>query len=476
MITRRTLRRIVWLRVAPVVGVSALVVALYFYWHAPHERNYQLRITAGDSFGTRNEIAQILRRRAEAQNITLDIQGMAGSEAALDAVNAGTLDAALVQGGLHIENRPNVRQVATLQIEPLHLLVKQELAEAAANHLRELEGKTINLSEIGSGTHSIAEDVLQFAGLRKQAPGWPQGYVPTTMSHSELVAERDRAQLPDAVFIVSPLPSETVKILVNRHDYRLVPIAFGEAFALDALTATDLPDGKSRHGHVAKSRVVATTIPAFTYQVEPPVPAAPVPALGTRLLLVAHRDVNPHAVRRLVEVVYLSEFANVMRPPLDTKLLDLPPEFEWHAGTRDYLHRNTPIVSGTVMDAAHKGFAIFAAAASGLFVLWQWRQMRVQFLGGLNGYIGDIARIEEQVRQIERDHMGGHQQLLELRDELSRLKTEALDRLTRGELSDRELLPAFLVQCNDVRDHVNRLIERCNGVPQTTEAGVPLPR
>src|SRR5262245_31662277 len=213
---------------------------------------------------------------------------------------------------------------------------------------------------------------------------------------------------------------------------------------------------------IEKRRIAATVIPAFTYQVEPPVPPTVLPALGTRLLLVAHKDVDAQAIRRLVDAVYATEFAGASRPPLDPKLLDLPPEFPWHEGTRTYLERNTPIVSGVLMDSAHKALAIFAAAASGLFVLWQWLKQRGKFLRdrGFNKYISEVMRIEEEASGLERDPTGAQERLRYLREELGRLKAEALHRFTEGELAGHELMQGFLVQVNDVRDYIQSLIRR----------------
>jgi hypothetical protein len=130
------------------------------------------------------------------------------------------------------------------------------------------------------------------------------------------------------------------------------------------------------------------------------------------------------------------------------------------------------------MDAAHKGFAIFAAAASGLFVLWQWVKLRGQSLRdwGFGSYLSAVTRLEEQVRQIERDELDGLQRLVQLRDELGQLKTEALDRFTEGELAGHELLQGFLLQVNDVRDHLARLIDRCSATPQGQASGAELPQ
>lgn len=465
MSARPSLSRILWVWVAPVAALAARALAVYAYYHTPHTRAARLRMTAGETQGTRHQLAQVLRTNVAPLGFQLDVQETAGSEEALDRVNARTLDLALVQGGLRIDDRPNVRQVATLHVEPLHLLVKSELADAATAHLSALDGKTVNLGAVGSGTHSLATEVLAFAGLYPQEPGRPGGYTATTLSHHQITAENDRARLPDAVFLVSSLPSETARVLVHKHGYRLVPLAFGEALSLDALNGVDAPPGRT--SRIAKGRIGTTTIPAFVYQVEPPVPPAPLSVLGTRLLLVAHKDVDPQAVRRLVDAVYTTEFASASRPPLDAKLLDLPPEFPWHEGTRVYQERNTPVVSGVLMDSAHKGFAIFAAAASGLFVLWQWLKQRNRFLRdrGFNKYISAVNRIEETAARLERHPGDNPEQLLALRAELDRLKTEALDAFTDGELAGHELMQGFLVQVNDVRDCVTRLIQQSAEMP-----------
>jgi TRAP-type uncharacterized transport system substrate-binding protein len=463
-----------WVWVAPIAALSALALAFFFYYHSPRARHHGLSITAGSFQSTRHQLSQVLQRNVSGLGLELDPRETAGSEEALDLVNAHTLDLAFVQGGLRVDGRPNVRQVATLNMEPLHLLVKTELAEKVTAHLTALDGKTVNLGAVGSGTHSLAIEVLRFAGLHPQEPGRSGGYVGTAMSRHDFASIKDRTGWPDAIFLVSSLPSETAKVLVHEHDYRLVPLAFGEAFSLDALNGTD-----SSHGHrrsmVEKGRIGATTIPAFVYQVEPPVPAVPLPALGTRLLLVAHRDVNVEAVRRLVDAVYSTEFASASRPPLDVKLLDLPPELPWHEGTRIYLERNTPVVSGVLMDSAHKGFAILAAAASGLFVLWQWLKQRNRFLRdrGFNKYISEVTRIEEKAAHLEHRSAGSRQELLALRDELARLKTEALDLFTKGDLAGHELLQGFLVQVNDVRDYVTRLASEAGDTPGPMQATTP---
>jgi TRAP-type uncharacterized transport system substrate-binding protein len=351
--------------------------------------------------------------------------------------------------------------VAALHVEPLHLAVKKELAADASASLMALGGKTVNLGEVGSGTHSLAFATLKFVRLKPRDSDPVRGYIPLTMDRQDLFAEKDTTRLPDAVFLVSSLPSSTTRYLVTKHGYRLVPLPFAEALALESLEEPAQDEERvSGSQRIVLERIQAAIIPAFTYGIEPPVPDKPIPTLGTRLLLVAHKDVPARAMFELVEATYNAEFGQILHPPLDAKLMDLPPEFPWHAGALLYLQRNAPLLSGTVMDSAHKAFAIFAAAASGLFVLWQWTKLYGSATRnrGFKECIAQVTRIEERVLEAERSRPLGLPELCMVRDRLHRLKTEALDEFARTDFAGKDLLFGFLAQVNDVRDYVSRLI------------------
>jgi TRAP-type uncharacterized transport system substrate-binding protein len=461
MSAEKNLVKLIWKWLAPVAAVAALAFACFFYFHSPGRKSYRLSLTAGNALGTRHQLAQRLQAEAARQDLALALQPSEGSEQALDWVNNRHVDLALVQGGLTTAGRSNVRQVAALHIEPLHLAVKKVLAPEASASLMALRGKTVDLEEVGSGTHSLASAVLEFVGLQPRDRDSVHGYVPLSLDRKQLFAEQDTARLPDAIFLVSSLPSATMRYLVTRHGYRLVPLPFAEALALESLEKPAEHDQQAASaGDVVLGRIQAATIPAYTYGIEPPVPQKPLATLGTRLLMVAHKDVPAQAVFQLVEETYASEFGQIVHPPLDAKLMDLPPEFPWHAGAVLYQQRNAPLLSGAVMESAHKGFAIFAAAASGLFVLWQWTKLygSVTRNRGFKAYITQVTRIEEHALAAERDAPLTVSQLFALRDRLYRLKTEALDEFAHADLAGKDLLLGFLLQVNDVRDYLTRLI------------------
>ncbi len=265
-----------------ILGVAALSFAAFFALHEPLRRPVRLRMTAGQDGGTRHRIAQALRREAAQRAIAIELQAMAGSEAAIQAMESGLVDAAFVQGGLDMIDHPGIRQVAVLHLEPLHLLVKEDIYRTVTRNLGGLRGKLVNIGKRGSGTYLLATEVMAFSGLRTGID-----YTESNYSYADLERQPAGSQLPDAVFTVSTLPSPIARLLVTRHHYRLASLPFCEAFALGALDEDHAPPYPPGHtaSRIDRRRVYDAMIPAFAYEIEPGVPPEPIHTLGTRLLL-----------------------------------------------------------------------------------------------------------------------------------------------------------------------------------------------
>lgn len=440
-----------------VLGVAALGLAAFFALHQPKERPARLRITAGQTEGTRHRIAQELQREAAHRAITIELHATAGSEEALREVDAGRLDAALVQGGLDLSDRPALRQVVALHVEPLHLLVKEEIHVEVSHNLAALRSKVINLGKRGSGTYLLASDVMAFAGLQSG-----DDFVESTLGYADLQREADRTRMPDAVFTVSTLPSPVARYLVTAHRYRLVALPFFQAFTLDTLDRDPAPAGRPGEAvtGIERRHICDATIPSFTYEVEPSVPPEEIHTLGTRLLLVARKDVAAPTIQRLLEVIFYSPFAQVVQPPLDPKLLEVSPELAWHDGTTDYLRRNAPVIAGDMVDLVEKELSIIGALVGGLFFLGQWlrRRNRRRRDRSFETYILRILEIERRTMALERAAALDLAALLRLQEDLSGLKVEALERFASGELEGEQLVSGFLAHVSDARDYLTRLI------------------
>ena len=206
--------------------------------------------------------------------------------------------------------------------------------------------------------------MLTFAGLKSSSDDGSGDYRVKVLSYGELLSETDKAQLPDAVFTVSALPSPVVRALIVRHRYQLVPLPFGEAFALDALNAGSpaMTPGQSQPiSDVSKVRIYPALIPAFTYGIDPPMPARELSTFGPRLLLVTHERVPAGAVKQILETAFAPPFAQISKPPLETSLLEISPEYPLHPGTQLYLNLNKPLLAGDVIDLLEKGTSLAGA-------------------------------------------------------------------------------------------------------------------
>ncbi len=440
------------------IAMGLLVAGITFWCRSSSpDRPIKLRMTAGDGSGLRHRLAIEFALEASKSGIQIEIKPTDGSEVAMEKISKGDFDIAFVQGGLTSNPDTNIRQISALHIEPLHLLVKPELQRSVSEKgLSQLTGRRINLGAKGSGTHSLATAVLQFAGLRANRGNDITSFVPNSLSYAELF-EADFSDLPDAVFTVSTLPSPVADFLVDMHDFRLVPIPFGEAFSLEAF----LDWGTTPvFGAVDKRHVYATTIPAFTYQVEPASPPEPLSTIGTRLLMVAHKRVSGDHVKRLLASLYGSSFIQLEKPGLEASLLDLPPEFPLHVGAELYRQRNKPIIAGDAIDYLEKVLAIAATVAGGTFFVVQWylRSNRRRREASFASYMERVIQIESESMQNELAAQLDLGTLIRLQRELANLKSEAVSKFAAGELEGEGLIHGFLALVNDARNQLTRLI------------------
>lgn len=442
------------------LGVAALaLIALALHRHRPATVE-PLRIWGGSEATSRALFAEAL-----ATSTGGSVDDSVSALHALAEVNEGRLDAALVPGALPFSSKTHLRQVAVLQLEPLHLLVRAELATAPGGGLDCLRGRRIDFGPPGRTELRLARAVLAFAGIPPQSEAVPDGYLASELNPADLVGRLDRGEpLPDAVFLLETMPSEIARRLVIERGFRLLALPFAEAFALralpDELEARVHGDVDEPHAALHRGFVYDAVIPPYTYSVDPPVPAEPLHTLATRLLLVAHERVAPASVERLLDIAYSATFGGVMHPPLDPRLLVLPPELPLHPGTVAYLRRNDPAITQETLGATANLLSVGGAVlGSGLFVWQFWRQrLRVRREETFEAYILKVASIERRAGELELAAELELEPLIHLQRDVTRLKSEALARFSAGELEGRELMSGFLTHANDVRDYLARLI------------------
>ena len=312
-------------RLLAILALAALGVSLGFWYWSSHSKPPELRLSSGVELRYRTGMVSVLCEEAAEKGLRLDIQSNKGrsTRQVIGQVESGELDAAVIPAGLATEGA-NIRQVAMLECETLHLFLRPELYVQGIAGLR---GKRINLGPQDSGVSIIAETVLKFMGMKRG-----EDYQDDAHAYTDLIKLPPEA-MPDAVFGLSPLPSPLGQKLVERYAYQLMELPFGEALAL-------------RYPYFEDA-----SVPANTYGVHPAVPPRPLHTVGTRSVLIANANVSKIAIRRLLEVLYESDFARrVGMPPLDAKLLGRSGEYPTHAGTTAYLRRHDPLINTELVE------------------------------------------------------------------------------------------------------------------------------
>jgi hypothetical protein len=342
----------------------------------------------------------------------------------------------------------------------LHVLVKREIYdEAMRTHdlHAAFVGKTISMSNVGSGTRTFALRELNRLGVG------PSEITEVPRSVNYLVDPiRTADQIPDVVFAASLLPSPVAARLVHDFDYRLLPLEYVDAVRLE---------DKSVYG---------VTIPAGTYGLSPDVPEQTVTTLGYRLLLVAHKDVPDGAVMELARTVLESDFAKAYDPPLSIQQLDLLPEFPRHPGVLAFASQHKPIEQqdiGMVLQLiiGAGALALFPPA----FFIMRDAFRRFRRLGqstSIRDYVAAVTDLEAQAFALDESLPRSRGAFLELRRRLNRVKLEAMDAYTHDAADDTELMPSLLAQVADLRNHLNTMLEpgRGDAKPRTLDSDLAL--
>ena len=411
-----------------VLLLLAILATVVSFFIGLRDTRLTVRITAGDPAGRRAEIAEALAQVAELRGLDVEIVASSGSEDAIDRVQRGELDVAMVQGGL--APRPDVREVAPLTLEPLHLFVSERLEAWELDDLRQAR---IATGPEGSGTRTIATEVLELAGLEAG-----RDYEEVSYSYASL-RESPASELPDAIFHVSSLPSPIGTLLLRERGYRLMPLPIAPAIGM-----RDVAIGEA-------------VIPRSTYGFAPSLPREDVPTLGTRMLVVAHRRVERDIVRRLLEIIDSEEFGRAAHLSRAARAeLTSQPEMALHEGTTEWLHRNDPLLTPELMEGIESFRSFLVSLIVALVLAWRW--YRTRRIHGLDSYLAEVSRIDRDVLDQERSASLDLAKLLELRQLLGDVKTRALDAFARGSIHSEELLSSFLTHVSDVRSHLNAMI------------------
>jgi TRAP-type uncharacterized transport system substrate-binding protein len=416
-----------------VLTVAALAVSAGFWYWSAMSKDSQLSLASGVELKYRADMIGILRKEAEANELEIQVQPIPCATDAIAQVDRGELDAAVIPAGLAVK-AANVRQVAMLDCEALHLFVKPELL---AQGVAGLHGKRIYLGAPGSGVRIIAEEILKFMQLKPENGDY-QAESYTFADLSKLMATSPDA-LPDAIFGLSPLPSPLAEKLVHQCGYQLMELPVGEAMALRQAYIEDL------------------LIPANTYGVHPAVPEKPLHTVGTRAVLIANVNVPKLAIRRLLEVLYESDFARrVGIKPLNPDLLQRSGEYPNHPGTVAYLHRNDPLFNKDRIDGIKSFAGTLVSAVSALILAWQWYKRRR--VAGVDDYLRACNKLELDALDASSRGALGEAELQAGLAQLGDLKIDVLEKHQQGVFSGDQQFAALVSRIESLQQTLPHLL------------------
>jgi TRAP-type uncharacterized transport system substrate-binding protein len=460
-------RTLVLLGLSLVVSLALFAVGTRLLFRLFRTPSYRLHMLT-DPVPNRQILGRRLAAEATKHRMVIDLSSRTlASLEALHAINErNPIDFGLVPGGVGGPARfPNVRQVAALGTDPLHVMVRPELLAAAAQSLSALRGKRVNCGPKVSGLRVLVHDVLRFAGLEPPTESAAGDYVDLSVSSQDLLAQLERisslspaeraetiAKLPDAVIFLSPLPSLLARRLVSTAGYRLVPLPFTEAYALDRLNLQNA-QGTSDAEAIDRASIVVSKIPQDLYGTDPAVPPEACETLGTRLLLVAHVTTDTEAIARLLEVVYESPFTGLIQAQ---PLREQVPPFELHAGTELFLRRRQPFLTPELMSQLGRLLGGIGAFASGLVGLYGF--LRILQLRRFEAYYHEIRRIVLVSRGQATDPSAPADpaaRRAHLLDRLDDLKSEAVRDFAEGGLRGEGLLAGVVALINDTRNSLH---------------------
>jgi TRAP transporter TAXI family solute receptor len=331
----------------------------------------------------------------------------------------GEVELALISSNARPGTRGSL--VAPLYPETLQIVVRKA---AHVARIDDLAGKALSVGPSGSGTETIAWQVLTHFGLGRAR------VAAVNLTPLEAAARLEAGTL-DAVFVVAGVRAPVVARLLGRGDMELL----------------SLGDPDDRGGLLEGIRtdapyLLTSYIPARAYG---SAPAQRIGTVGVKALLVARKDLDPDLVYALAASLFAAKARLVEKEQL---LAGLSEKFDptesplpLHPGADRYLRRDDPSLLEKYTDQISLALTIGALLWSAAAGLRAWRRQRQR--GRIEVYFGRLAALTAQVRR-----GGVHDDVGALRGELETLELSALTDLGAERL---EAGPAFRVLQEAVR-------------------------
>ena len=213
-----------------VLIIGSFLVAAQFIDPAPPS---SLTIAAGNPKGDYYRFAQLYKSRLAEDGIEATVLETAGSTENARLLHSGDADVAFIQSGVDLSSdNGEIEALGSVYYEPLWVFMK---GSAGGKDLKALEGKSVSLGAPGSGTQTIAKNLLQAVNV---------SVVDSGLSGQDAVDALSEGRI-DALFIVGTVTNKLLKPLISDETLTLLSFERADAFTRNFpyLSQTNLSEG-----------------------------------------------------------------------------------------------------------------------------------------------------------------------------------------------------------------------------------------
>lgn len=341
-------------------------------------------------------------------------------QAALDAVQSGEADVALVSNNLPF--RSDIATVMPLYPTILHIGRREGATDLPGDEM--LRGATVFAGPEGSASRHI------FAGLADRLRLQPSEY-----SYVESIEDG-----PDVVIVFSSLAPERVADIGRLRE--LFP-----DFEFSSIgTPEDIGSGGIIDGAVLMSPYLQPfVIPVGTYG---ELSKKPIVTLAVDKVLVTNRDLDSAVVYDLInEILRLRPALSAKRPGLFHQLsgdFDVNRStFVLHSGTQDFLNRDAPSVYERYSGVAEVVVTLMVAIGSTMFAAYRFYRMRRK--NRIDKFYTETIALRRSVTE-----SSGADEIENVLAKVRALQNTAFDLLVDEKLAADESFRIFITLSNDV--------------------------
>jgi TRAP transporter TAXI family solute receptor len=259
--------------IAALAAAVALVLTYQFVDPAPPKR---IRMATGHPDGAYNAFGEEYRSVLARHGIELELRNTSGSIENLSLLEPGEpgVEAAFVQGGTGgFARSGSLVSLASLYFEPVWVVFREGLA---ISRLTDLAGRRVAVGPQGSGTRTIALELLSDNGVG------PSDLELSDLTGAEAVSAIQQGAL-DLLFVVGSAKSTNVRRAVLADGVELLSLARSKAYT-------------RRHRFLSE-----VVVPEGVIDLERNVPGEDVTLVSPTATLVVREDVHPALMELLLE-------------------------------------------------------------------------------------------------------------------------------------------------------------------------------